>query len=117
MTENLASTATTNTATNVDTTLMSLRVKEEQACAGYLAARKAMMNLARLTASLQQLTREQPNRGDYQQAFYKALDDYNHAGQRTRLAYNRWQRAQLRSDARWTDTEGRTGAGRATGAA
>jgi hypothetical protein len=109
MTETLASTAdnTTTTASNVDTTLMSLRVNEEQACAGYLAARKAQMSLARLTASLKQLVAEQPTRVDYRDAFYKALDGYNHAGQRTRLAYNRWLRAQLRTDARWTATEGR----------
>jgi hypothetical protein len=118
MTETLASTAdNTTTATNVDMTLMSLRVKEEQACAGYLAARRAMMNLARLTASLRQLSAEQPTRVDYRDAFYKALDDYNHAGQRTRLAYNRWVRAQLRTDSRWTDTEGRNGGARTAGAA
>jgi hypothetical protein len=116
MTETLASTAD-NVSSTVDTTLMSLRVHEEQACAGYLAARKAMMSLARLTASLKQLTAEQPTRVDYRDAFYKALDDYNHAGERTRLAYNRWVRAQLRTDSRWTDTAGRNGGGRTAGAA
>jgi hypothetical protein len=115
MTETLASTAAN--ATNVDTTLMSLRIHEEQACAGYLAARRAMMALARLTASLRQLCAEQPSRVDYRDAFYKALDDYNHAGARTRLAYNRWIRAQLRTDSRWTDTEGRDVDARTAGAA
>jgi hypothetical protein len=115
MTETLASTA--DNASNVDTTLMSLRINEEQACAGYLAARKSMMYLAGRAASLRQLTLEQPKRVDYRDAFNKALSDFNHAGERTRLAYNRWVRAQLRTDSRWTDTEGRNGGARAAGAA
>jgi hypothetical protein len=116
MTETLASTAD-NVKSTVDTTLMSLRLKEEQACAGYLAAHKAMKYAAVRAASMRQLSMQQPTRVDYRDAAYKASDDFNAACERTRLAYNRWIRAQLRTDSRWTDTEGRNGGARTTGAA
>lgn len=107
MTETVASTAD-NVVSTVDTTLIALRAKEEQACAGYLAAHKAMKHAVMRAASMRQLSLQQPSRVDYREAYNKALDDFNAACERTRLAYNRWQRAQLRYDARWTDTEGRS---------
>ncbi|HEX3778146.1 MAG TPA: hypothetical protein VHX38_00630 [Pseudonocardiaceae bacterium] len=94
--------------TNADSTLIAFRVQEEQSCGGYLTARKAMVVAAARVASLRQLAAEQPRRVDYRDAYYKALDTYNHAAARTRLAFNAWHRSQLRSDARWTDTQGRT---------
>lgn len=92
---------------NVDTTLMAFRAQEERACAGYLAARKAMVTTAARLASYRQLVAEHPARVDYREAFYSALDAYNAAVARTRLAYNRYIRSQVRTDAQWTITEGR----------
>jgi hypothetical protein len=86
--------------------LGALRTAEEHACAGYLAARKAMITAAARAASLAQLARERP-RADYRTAADRAAGDYTAAVHRTRLAYSRWQRAQLFSDAAWTDTAGR----------
>jgi hypothetical protein len=96
------------TAVELDPTLMSLRLHEEQACAGYLAARKAMKFAAAHAASMRQLSLEQPTRVDYRNAFNKASGDFLAASERTQLAYDRWIRAQLRTDAHWTETAGRT---------
>lgn len=87
--------------------LTALRLSEEQACAGYLVARKAMVSAAARLASHRQLAAEQPARADYRKAYYRALEDYNAAADRTRLAYNVYIRSQIRTDARWTVTEGR----------
>jgi hypothetical protein len=87
--------------------LVALRLSEEQACAGYLTARRAMVRLARWAASLGQLVAEQPARRDYRTAWDLALAAYRDAALRTRLAWQCWQRAQHRCDAVWTATEGR----------
>lgn len=91
-----------------ETTLTALRLSEEKACAGYLAARKAMVTAAARLASHRQLAAEQPTRVDYRKAFYRALDAYNDAVARTRLAWNAYIRSQVRTDARWTATAGRS---------
>lgn len=87
-------------------TLTALRLSEEKACAGYLAARKDMKTVAVRLVSRRQLAIEQPSRVDYRRAFYQALEDYNTAAARTRRAYNAYIQAQIRSDAQWTVTEG-----------
>ena len=98
-----------NAADSVDTNtpLTALRLAEERACAGYLAARKAMVWMAGRAASLRQLADEQPKRADYRAAAANALSAYSHAAQRARLAEHAWQRAQYRPDAMWTATDGR----------
>jgi hypothetical protein len=91
---------------NITRSLFALRLAEEQACAGYLTARKAMMSLAVRAASVAQMVRERPTRVDYRAALEDVLDAYRAASTRTRLAYGRWQRAQLRADAYWTCNAG-----------
>jgi hypothetical protein len=91
-----------------DPTLTALRLAEEQACAGYVTARKAQIRLATWMASLYRLTVEQPRRADYRQALTDLAARYRAAKERTGLAYERWQLAQLRTDQRWTGTTGRT---------
>lgn len=83
------------------TPLAAFRLAEEQACAGYLKARKAMVRLAAQVASIGQLVKENPNRVDYRTALGQLTGRHFDAEQRTRLAYQRWQRAQVRADAFW----------------
>ncbi|GLZ36349.1 hypothetical protein Lesp02_85360 [Lentzea sp. NBRC 105346] len=82
--------------------LAAFRLAEEQACAGYLKARKSMIRLAAQVASISQLVKERPNRADYRVALGQLMGRHFDAEQRTRLAYDRWQRAQVRADAFWT---------------
>ncbi|GGM77435.1 hypothetical protein GCM10012275_55170 [Longimycelium tulufanense] len=92
-----------------------LRLAEEKACAGYLAARKAQMRLGARVASLRQLVAEQPTRPDYRAAWDAAALAFGDAVQRTRLAYACWQRAQVAADAAWTAAEGHAQAAPADG--
>ena len=87
--------------TFVASPLTALRLAEEQACAGYLTARKAMIQTAALVASIGQLVRERPNRADYRAALGHVTGKHFDAMERTRLAWERWQRAQVRADAFW----------------
>jgi hypothetical protein len=91
-----------------DPQLTALRLAEEQACAGYVAARKAQIRLATRMASLYRLTVEQPRRADYRAALIDLGRQYRAAKERTCLAYDKWHQAQLRTDGQWTDTTGRT---------
>jgi hypothetical protein len=95
-----------STITNTARALIALRLAEEQACAGYLMARKAMVGLAARSASMAQMVRERPTRVDYRAALNEVLGSYRAASDRTRLAYGRWQRAQVRADAYWTVNAG-----------
>ena len=88
--------------TYVASPLVALRLAEEQAAAGYLAARKAMIRAAGLVASVGQLVRERPNRADYRKALKELMGRHFDAEERTRLAWVNWQRAQVRADAFWT---------------
>ncbi len=99
---------TENTDPNADPRLTALYLAEEQACAGYVAARKVQIRLGTRLVSLHRLTVEQPRRADYRQALTGLASRYRAANERTRLAYQRWQRAQLCTDGEWTDTTGRT---------
>lgn len=105
---NTTNAATDTVAATADPTLYALRLAEENACGGYLTARKSMVRLAGQAASLRQLSDEHPKRADYRAAAGNALTAFGHAAQRTRLAYQAWQRAVFRSDAHWTATDGRT---------
>ncbi|WP_143249870.1 hypothetical protein [Amycolatopsis sacchari] len=87
--------------------MAAFRLSEEQAAGGYLAARKEMVRLATRVASLRQLVREQPGRAGYRVALAAAEDAHRAAVTRTGLAFERWQAAQLRSDAVWSETFGR----------
>lgn len=82
--------------------LTAFRLAEEQACGGYLMARKAMVRLAAQVASIAQLVREHPNRTDYRTVLGQLVGKQIDAEQRTRLAWQLWQRAQRRADAFWT---------------
>jgi hypothetical protein len=93
--------------TTTNTTLQALWLSMEQACAGYLIARKAMITLAVRVESLGQLAVEQPSRTDYRAAWDAAADAHAAATRRTDAAYQGWHRAQERYDAAWTATEGR----------
>ncbi|MET9231402.1 hypothetical protein [Lentzea sp. NPDC003310] len=84
--------------------LAAFRLAEEQACAGYLVARKAMVRLAARMASISQLVRENPTRADYSAALAHVRGLHGDAVERTRLAWQRWNRAQVRSDAFWAAT-------------
>ncbi|GGM83364.1 hypothetical protein GCM10012275_62480 [Longimycelium tulufanense] len=88
--------------------LSALRAAELEACAGYLVARKAQMRMGARVASLRQLVAEQPTRTDYRAAWDAAALAFYDAVQRTRVAYAKWQRAQLVADTAWTASEGRT---------
>jgi predicted house-cleaning NTP pyrophosphatase (Maf/HAM1 superfamily) len=101
---------------DTDPRLTALRLAEEQACAGYVTARKDQITLAGQVVSLHQLTVEQPRRSDYRSALTCLASRYRDAKQRTITAYDRWVAAQLHTDEQWTDTTGRT-RGRATPAA
>lgn len=90
-----------------DLTLTALYLAEEQACAGYVTARKAQMRLATRMASLYQLTVEQPCHAGYRAALIALGRQYRDARERTDLALTRWHEAQLCTDGRWTDTAGR----------
>lgn len=79
-----------------------LRLAEERACAGYLSARRSMVGLAGRVASVGQLVRENPRRADYRMVLRQVSGRHGDAVERTRLAYNRWQRARLVADAYWT---------------
>lgn len=92
---------------DVDQTLTALRLKEEQECAGYLAAHKAMRVTAAHTASMRHLAVAHPNRLDYVAALDKALANFQAATERTELAYADYQRAQMAYDVQWTETMGR----------
>lgn len=81
--------------------LVAFRLSEEQACAGYLKARKAMVRLAAQVASIGQLVKEQPDRADYRTALGQLIGRHFDAEQRTRLAWQCYQRAQFRADAFW----------------
>lgn len=87
---------------NVVSPLAALRLAEEQACAGYLEARRSLVRLAKQVASISQLVREQPGRADYRAALGGVMGQHFDAQERTRLAYSRWQRAQRRADAFWS---------------
>lgn len=91
-----------------DPRLTALYLAEEQACAGYVAARKAQIRLGTRLVSLHRLIVEQPRRADYRQALTCLARRYRDAKDRTALAYDRWRQAQLCTDGRWTDTTGRT---------
>lgn len=84
--------------------LVALRLAEEKACAGYLAARQAMVTLASRVESVSQMVRERPGRADYRQVLADLVHKQGAARARTRLAYNLWQRAQLRTDALWSQS-------------
>ena len=87
--------------------VVALRLAEEQACAGYLTARTAMVRWAARAVSLGRLAAEQPQRGDYRQAWTAAVSAHTDATVRTQTAWQLWQDAQLRTDAAWTATAGR----------
>lgn len=87
---------------HVSSPLTALRLAEEQACEGYLTARKAMLRAATLVASISQMVREHPTKADYRTALGHVMGKHFDAVERTRLAYLRWQRAQVRADAFWT---------------
>lgn len=88
--------------------LVALRLAEESACAGYLVARRAMVTLAAREASVSQMLRERPGRADYLAALKKLVSDRVDAQERTRLAYRRWQRAQVFADTVWTTSTSNT---------
>ncbi|SES20879.1 hypothetical protein [Actinokineospora terrae] len=87
-----------------------LRLSEEQVCAGYLAARKAMVAAGTRVLSLGRLVAEHPGRTDYRRAWFTAQANHAAALNRTEIAYSRWTRAQLRTDAAWSATTGRAAA-------
>lgn len=89
--------------------LVALRLAEEQACAGYLAARREMVRLAARVALVGRLVTEQPARPDFRAALATVATAHGVAVQRTDLAWTRWHRAQLRTDAHWTETQRRHG--------
>ncbi|MBC6446966.1 hypothetical protein [Actinokineospora xionganensis] len=80
----------------------ALRLSEERACEGYLAARKAMVVTGTRALSLGRLVAEQPERADYREAWFAARATHTDALIRTEVAHERWLRAQLRTDAAWT---------------
>lgn len=88
--------------TFVASPLDALHLAELRACEGYLAARKSMVRAAALVASIGQMVRERPNSADYRKALGHVMGKHFDATERTRLAYERWQRAQVRADAFWT---------------
>jgi hypothetical protein len=61
-----------------------------------------MIRAASLVASIGQMVKERPNRADYRAALGHMMSRLFDAEQRTRLAYERWQRAQVRADAFWS---------------
>lgn len=87
--------------------LTALRLAEEQACAGYLAARKEMLRLRARVVTVGRLVTERPKRPDYHASLRSLATAHGAAVQRTRLAFAHWHRAQMRSDACWTATAGR----------
>jgi hypothetical protein len=91
-----------------DHSLTAFRLSEEEAAAHYLATRREMVRLAGRVASVRQLVTERPTRASYRRSLTAAEAAFGAATQRTRLAFERWHRAQLRSDSYWTATYGRT---------
>jgi hypothetical protein len=87
-----------------------LRLSEERAAAGYLAARKAMVKAGTRALSLGRLAGEHPGRADYRDAWHAAQTRHEAAQARTELAYRRWLGAQMRTDDAWTATSGRAAA-------
>ncbi|WP_091455700.1 hypothetical protein [Actinokineospora iranica] len=85
-------------------------MSEERAAAGYLAARKALVAAGTRVVSLGRLVAEHPGRADYREAWFAARAAQTAALDRVEIAYGRWQRAQLRTDAAWTATSGRAAA-------
>jgi len=88
----------------------ALRLSEERACAGYLAARKAMVVTGTRALSLGRLAAEHPERADYRDSWVSARAAHSEALDRVEIAYGRWLRAQRRTDAAWTTTTGRAAA-------
>jgi hypothetical protein len=87
--------------------LDALKLAEEAACGGYLAARSAHIKAAARVVSLARLVSEQPHRRDYREAWELACAVRSAASTRTDLAYAKWRRAGLRYDAAWTASVGR----------
>lgn len=87
--------------------LAVLRLAEERAAAGYLAARKAMKHAAARGVGVVHLAAQHPTRADYQRAAARACAVFRAAERRTGLAYTAWQRAIHRYDTEWMATEGR----------
>jgi hypothetical protein len=114
MTESLSSSLALAGNNSIDDSRLSaLYVREEQACAGYLTARKAMTHAAARLASHRRLADEQPQRVDYRQAFYQALETFNDAVKRTEIAYTRYLNAQVRTDTCWTALQAQDVSGQA----
>lgn len=90
------------------TSLVALRLAEEQACAGYLAARRVMVERAGRVALLRSLTSKNPTRMDYRLESSRAVEAHVEAAARTSAAWSSWQRAQFRTDQHWTATAGRS---------
>lgn len=90
--------------------LAAFRLSEERAAEGYLTARKAMVARAARVESVRQLVTEQPLRADYRAALRDAQSAHADAVERTELAFDRWQAAQLRTDSHWTATTGKAAA-------
>ncbi|MDX8146406.1 hypothetical protein SK854_30130 [Lentzea sp. BCCO 10_0061] len=87
--------------TFVASPLTALRLAEEQACAGYLDARKALVSLAARVASLTLLVGQYPARADYRKVLGEVMGNKVDAELRTGLAWRRYQNAQVRADAFW----------------
>lgn len=90
-----------------DNMLIALRLSEERAATGYLAARREMVVLAARMASVRQMVAERPARADYRVVLAAVEAAHSAAVARTHRAFERYHRAQLRSDSRWTETLGR----------
>jgi hypothetical protein len=97
------------------TPLMALELAEERACAGYLAARKAMVRAGALARSMGRLATEQ-SRADYRRSHTALVTAHTDATVRCQAAYLAYQRARHRFDAMWTATVGRVRVDRATNA-
>lgn len=87
--------------------LAALVLFEEQACERYRTAVKPMRSLAGEFERLRRLAAAHPSRTDYRVAANTAQARYTDAAARADLAWERWQRAQYRTDAHWTATTGR----------
>lgn len=87
--------------------LVAFRLSEEQAAGRYLAARREMLRLRSQVTAIGRLVSQHPRRLDYRASLRTVATAHGAAVQRARLAYERWQQAQLRSDSYWTDTAGR----------
>lgn len=81
--------------------LAAFRLAEERACAGYLVARKAMVRLTAQVASIGLLVRQYPAWADYRKRLGELVGQQVDAEQRATLAWQCYQRAQVRADAFW----------------